>query len=87
MSVLAKWYAAVVVGLLHKEPEPIEWKELHVGAERSTNCEQMQALLTNIFCRDIGCGRKIDELLGFCGSSSVGLRGRKDGICRDQAFR
>ena len=51
MSVLAKWSAAVVVGLLHEEPEPIEWKELHVGAERRTNCEHLHALLTNILQR------------------------------------
>ena len=31
MSVLTKWYAAVVVGLLHEEPEPIEWKELQAS--------------------------------------------------------
>ena len=47
MSALAKWHATVVVGLLHAEPEPTEWKELHVGAERGVNCEQMQTLLTN----------------------------------------
>ena len=39
MSVLAKWCAAVVVGLLHEEQEPLEWKELHVGAERCINCD------------------------------------------------
>ena len=33
MSLLAKWYAAVVVGL-NAELEPIEWKEMHGGAER-----------------------------------------------------
>ena len=34
MSVLAKWYAAVGVALLQGERELLEWKELHVGAER-----------------------------------------------------
>ena len=34
VSVLAERYAAVMVGLLQAEPEPIEWKEFHVGAER-----------------------------------------------------
>ena len=40
--------------LLHEEKEPIEWRSLHVGAEREVDCEHMQALLTNIYCRDIG---------------------------------
>ena len=48
MSVLAKWYAAGVVGLLHEEPKPIEWKELHVGAERVSTVIICMALLTNI---------------------------------------
>ena len=48
MSVLQKWYVVVVVvGLLQEEPEPIERKDLHVGAE-SVNCEHMQALVTNV---------------------------------------
>ena len=46
MSVLAKWYAAVVVGLLHEEPEPTEW---NVEDERGFNCEHMHVLLTTIF--------------------------------------
>ena len=33
-SVVEKWHVAVVVAMWHEEPEPIEWKELHVGAER-----------------------------------------------------
>ena len=48
MSVLAKWYAAVVVGLLQEEPEPVEWRELYVGAEIGVSCEHVQALSTNI---------------------------------------
>ena len=48
MSVLAKCYAAVAVGLLHGELEPIEWKELHVGAERVSTVSTCIALLTNI---------------------------------------
>ena len=48
MSVLAKWCAALVVGLQHEELEPIESKQLHVEAERGINCEHMQAVLTNI---------------------------------------
>ena len=37
--------------LLHEEKEPVEWRRLHVGAERGVNCEHMQALVTNIFQR------------------------------------
>ena len=48
MSVLPKWYAAVVVVLLREEHVPVEWSELHIGAERVVNCEHMQALLTSI---------------------------------------
>ena len=47
VAVLAEWYAAVVVGLLHEESEPIERKMLQGGAERGINCERMQAPLTN----------------------------------------
>ena len=43
--------AAVVVGLLHEEPEPIEWKGLHVRALRGINCKRMQTLLTNVLLR------------------------------------
>ena len=39
LSVLAKWYAAFLVGLLHKEPEPMDCKELHAGDERGIDCE------------------------------------------------
>ena len=51
LSVFSKWYTTVLVYLLHEEEEPIEWKSLHVGAERGVNCEHMQALLTNILHR------------------------------------
>ena len=37
--------------LLREEKEPIEWRSLHVGAERGVNCEHMQALVTKIFQR------------------------------------
>ena len=33
-SVLSKWHAAVLVGLLRDEREPVEWDGLHVGAEK-----------------------------------------------------
>ena len=51
LSVFSKWYATVLVDMLHEEKEPSEWKRLHVGAERGVNCEHMQALVTNIFQR------------------------------------
>ena len=38
--------------LQHEEKEPIEWRSLHVGAERGVNCEHMQVLVTNILQRD-----------------------------------
>ena len=56
LLVLVKWYATVLVGLLQEEPEPVEWRELHVGAERSVNCEHMQA--TNQLQRHWG-GKRI----------------------------
>ena len=51
LNVFSKWYATVLVDMLHEEKEPSEWKRLHVGAERGVNCEHMQALVTNIFQR------------------------------------
>ena len=46
LSLFTKWYTTVLVDLLHEERESIEWKSLHVGAERGVNCEHVQALLT-----------------------------------------
>ena len=51
LSVFSKLYNTVLVDLLHEEKEPIEWRNLHVGAERGVNCEHMQSLLTNILQR------------------------------------
>ena len=53
MSVLAEWYAAVMVGLLQEEPEPIEWKGIDCRLEKKgrSNCEHMQALLTTLLQR------------------------------------
>ena len=48
LSVLSMWYTSVLVGLLHEEKEPIEWRRLHRRRERCQMCEHMQALLTNI---------------------------------------
>ena len=44
LSVYSKWYTTVLVDLLHEEKEQIEWRSLHVGAERGVNCEHMQAV-------------------------------------------
>ena len=41
LSVFSKWYSTVLVDMLHEERWPIEWKRLHVGAEREENCEHM----------------------------------------------
>ena len=38
-------------GSTAREKEPIEWRSLHVGAERGVNCEHMQAVVTNVFQR------------------------------------
>ena len=46
-----KWYTTVLVDLPVEEKEPVEWRRLHVGAERGVNCEHMQALVTNILQR------------------------------------
>ena len=51
LTVFSKWYTTVLVDMLHEEKKPIEWRSLHVGAERGVNCEHMQALVTNIFQR------------------------------------
>ena len=51
LSVFSKWYATVLVDMLHEEKEPIDWWNLHVGAEREVHCEHTQALVTNIFQR------------------------------------
>ena len=51
MSVLAKWYTDVVVGLLQGRTRTSGIEGLHIGAERSVNCAHMQALITNILKR------------------------------------
>ena len=35
LSMFSKWYTTVLVELLHEEKEPIEWRNLHVGAVRA----------------------------------------------------
>ena len=56
LSVFSKWCTTVLVDLVHEEKEPIEWRSLHVGAERGVNCEHMQALETKIFQRKTASG-------------------------------
>ena len=36
---------------LHEEKKLVEWRRLHVGAERGVKCEHKQALVTNILQR------------------------------------
>ena len=86
MSLLSKWYAAVVVGL-YAELEPIGKRCMVVP--RGFSCEHMQA---RIFCRGIGSGRKTDVISGFwvvlqVSDSVCGQPGREDGVWRGQAFR
>ena len=45
------WFTTVLVDLLRQEKKPVEWKALHVGAQRGVNCEHMQALLTKVLQR------------------------------------
>ena len=58
LSVFSKWYTSVLVDMLHEEKEPIEWMELHVGAERGVNCEHMQVLLANFTTKALGVAGK-----------------------------
>ena len=51
LSVFSKWYTTVLVDLLLEEEEPIEWRNLHVGAKRGVNCEHVRALVTLVFQR------------------------------------
>ena len=47
LSVFSYCYTTVLVDSPHEERQPIEWRDLHVGAERGFNCEHRQALPTN----------------------------------------
>ena len=51
-SVFSKWCTTVLVDLVHEEKEPIEWRSLHVGAERGVN----RPLETKIFQRKVASG-------------------------------
>ena len=91
MSVLAKWYAAVAVGLLHEEPEPIGWKELHVAAERSINCEHVHGVIDEYSTAALGVAGTSTRCLGsgvlhvpdcVCGRLRC-----ENGASRGQVFR
>ena len=43
--------STLLVDLLHEEKEPFDWRSLHVGVDRGVNCEDMQALITNMLQR------------------------------------
>ena len=64
------------IALLSVQKKPVEWRRLHVGAERGVNCEHMQALVTNIFQRHLGLAggqadrpatRNVQIQCGLCG--------------------
>ena len=63
MSVPANLYAAVVVGLLHEDPE-IELKELHVGAERGICTKHTQELFDEYSAETLGVARRSTRCLG-----------------------
>ena len=67
LSVFSKWFTTVLVEILHEEKEPIEWRSLHVSAERGVNCEHTQALRTNTLQRhwEWQEDRSTDLRLGF----------------------
>ena len=58
------------VGLLHEELEPTEWKELHVGAERSGQLCAQAIVLDTYIANILGSVKKIGEVLGFRGSTA-----------------
>ena len=59
-SVFSKWYTTVLVDLLHEEKEPLEWRSLHVGAERGFNQLRAHAGLVDEYTT---------ETLGVAGQS------------------
>ena len=80
LSVFSKWYTKVLVHLLHEEKEPIEWRSLHVGAERGVNCEHMQAVLNG--GKIVGSATRVLQIShGFYGES-----GRENSVRRGQGL-
>ena len=58
-------YAAVLVGLLHDEKEPTEWRGLHLGAEREVNCEHIcRVFIDEKIFSGMGNGRETVETNG-----------------------
>ena len=74
---------------LHEEKEPIEWRSLHVGAEREVNCEHMQASLTKKTAATLGVARGSPDQSGTrilqMQHGVHGELGREDGVRRGQA--
>ena len=74
-----------------EELEPIEWKELHVGGERSINCGHMQAVLTNILQRRWRVAGRPARCLGsgvlHVSDCVCGQLGRKNSVRCGRAFR
>ena len=76
--------------LLHEEREPIEWRSLHVGAERGANCEHRHALLTNILQRhwerQEDCRTDLEPGVLLIQHGFHGEFGRENGVRRGQAL-
>ena len=87
LCVFSKWYTTVLVDLLHEEREPIEWRSLHVGAERGVNREHRQALLTNTLL--VVAGGPLDRFGTRVLQIQLGVQrefGREDGVRHGQAL-
>ena len=48
----------MLVGLLHEEKEPAEWRRLHVGAEREVSIGSICGPHGRMYCRSTGSERK-----------------------------
>ena len=90
LSVFSKWHSTVLVDLLHEQEEPVQWRRLHVGAERGVNCEHMQAPADERIPEALGMAggqadrsatRKVQIQCGFHGKL-----GCEDGMRRGQAL-
>ena len=92
MSVLAEWYAAVIVGLLQEEPELIEWKELHVGGgEGGGQLRAHAGMIDKSIAKTLGVAGGSVRCVGS-GVLQVsdcvrGELGRVDGLRRGQIVR
>ena len=64
MSVPAKWHAAVVVWLLQEEPEPVEWKELHIGSGEGDQLRAYPGVIDKRTAEALGMARGSSGRLG-----------------------